>query len=254
MSTDTENNTYSNYTDTIIIDELIPSIDEANTIIAHYMDRVPSLKTQTEEIAPNRIIQDFFGFSDSLFEEVLMVNAGIGYFSPRCKDYETDSDLPCRCKSRMFLWSIGQIRIRTNLDIEEPLVILPDDIRQLRDTGAFPNRTISDLHPAVFNTLAEGFIDYGEDYVEEEGFPAWFRLISANNQNLKDILLQFKMICCGSFKDLIKAGGYNQSRFCEHFFISRRTVGDWCTGTRECRIYVRLMFAELMGLFERRKE
>ena len=44
---------------------------------------------------------------------------------------------------------------------------------------------------------------------------------------------------------------YEQTAMADYFSIPQRTFGNWCTGTRECPEYTKLMMQELLGLYRR---
>lgn len=54
--------------------------------------------------------------------------------------------------------------------------------------------------------------------------------------------------CGRSVKEIAAAAGLSQRKLAERFCIPYRTVGDWCTGQRECTLYLRLMMQESLGL------
>lgn len=51
-----------------------------------------------------------------------------------------------------------------------------------------------------------------------------------------------------SVKDIAAAAGLSQRKLAERFCIPYRTVEDWCSGARECSIYVKLMMQQSLGL------
>ena len=57
--------------------------------------------------------------------------------------------------------------------------------------------------------------------------------------------------CNRSVRDIVAAAGMTQRAFAERFCIPLRTVEDWCTGKRECSIYIRLMLQECLGILQR---
>ena len=57
--------------------------------------------------------------------------------------------------------------------------------------------------------------------------------------------------CHRSAKDIASAAGLSQRKLAERFCIPLRTVEDWCTGKRECSIYIRLMMQECIGILHR---
>lgn len=49
-------------------------------------------------------------------------------------------------------------------------------------------------------------------------------------------------------REIAAAAGLSQRKLTERFAIPYRTVGDWCTGQRECNLYIRLMMQQLLRL------
>lgn len=49
-------------------------------------------------------------------------------------------------------------------------------------------------------------------------------------------------------REIVTASGMTQAAFAEAFCIPLRTVGNWCTGCRECPLYTRLMMQKCLGL------
>lgn len=54
-----------------------------------------------------------------------------------------------------------------------------------------------------------------------------------------------------SVKDICRMAGMTQTAMADYFNIPQRTFGNWCTGSRECPTYTRLMMQELLGLYRR---
>lgn len=54
-----------------------------------------------------------------------------------------------------------------------------------------------------------------------------------------------------SVKDICRMAGMTQTAVADRFHIPQRTFGNWCTGSRECPEYIRLMIQELLGLYLR---
>ena len=57
--------------------------------------------------------------------------------------------------------------------------------------------------------------------------------------------------CHRSVRDIVASAGMTQRAFAERFCIPLRTVEDWCTGKRECAVYLRLMMQECLGILRR---
>lgn len=53
-----------------------------------------------------------------------------------------------------------------------------------------------------------------------------------------------------TIKDIRAATGLSQAAFAKHFNIPRRTVENWESGTNVCPIYVRLLLAQVVGLYK----
>lgn len=51
-----------------------------------------------------------------------------------------------------------------------------------------------------------------------------------------------------SVKDIAANAGLSQRGLAERFAIPYRTVENWCSGARECPLYMRLMMQEILGL------
>lgn len=51
-----------------------------------------------------------------------------------------------------------------------------------------------------------------------------------------------------SVKDICKLAGMTQTAVADRFGIPQRTFGNWCTGSRECPSYVKMMMQELLNL------
>lgn len=54
-----------------------------------------------------------------------------------------------------------------------------------------------------------------------------------------------------SVKEICQLAGMTQTAVAERFSIPWRTFSNWCTGTRECPIYTKLMMQEILGLYKR---
>lgn len=52
-------------------------------------------------------------------------------------------------------------------------------------------------------------------------------------------------------KAIRAATGLSQAAFAQRFCIPRRTVENWESGTNTCPVYVRLLLAQAVGLYER---
>lgn len=52
-------------------------------------------------------------------------------------------------------------------------------------------------------------------------------------------------------KAIRAATGLSQAAFAQRFCIPRRTVENWEAGTNTCPVYVRLLLAQAVGLYER---
>lgn len=54
-----------------------------------------------------------------------------------------------------------------------------------------------------------------------------------------------------SVKEIAAAAGMSQRSLAERFCVPYRTMEDWCTGKRACKLYDRLMMQECLGLLQR---
>lgn len=54
-----------------------------------------------------------------------------------------------------------------------------------------------------------------------------------------------------SVKDIAKDAGLTARKLAERFSIPYRTMENWCSGSRLCSIYTRLMMQECLGLLKR---
>lgn len=54
-----------------------------------------------------------------------------------------------------------------------------------------------------------------------------------------------------TIRDIRAGTGLSQAAFAQRFCIPRRTVEDWEAGRRSCPDYVRLLLAEVAGLYRR---
>lgn len=54
-----------------------------------------------------------------------------------------------------------------------------------------------------------------------------------------------------SVKDICRMAGMTQTAMADYFSIPQRTFGNWCTGSRECPEYTKLMIQEILGLYRR---
>lgn len=57
--------------------------------------------------------------------------------------------------------------------------------------------------------------------------------------------------CHRSVKEIAAAAGMSQRSLAERFCVPYRTMEDWCTGKRACKLYDRLMMQECLGLLHR---
>lgn len=243
-----------NHMETLVrIEALVPSIREANILIERFLDRAPDLRKELETFGFDRsnLIQECFGISPESFEAALLTGSlvRIGGFKPVrgvSEPFQTTELLidPYYIQLRgMVPYWWGESRV---------LFITLDDVEKAVTDGIFPARTMKDLHPEVFAMMVNSCAECGENWVGEEGCPCWFSMISLNVREVLDISAQITDVCCLPFRDFLKKAGISQASFCRKFLISKRTVDDWCAGRNTCKIYLRLLFAEKLGLIERR--
>lgn len=48
--------------------------------------------------------------------------------------------------------------------------------------------------------------------------------------------------------EIVKSKGLSQAAFARLYMIPLRTLEDWCSGTRSCRLYDRIFLQEAVGL------
>lgn len=70
------------------------------------------------------------------------------------------------------------------------------------------------------------------------------------NPELVDELEAIYKVAHMSVRDIVAESGLSQIAFARKFCISRRTIGNWCTGKRKCPDYNRLMFCRLLGILQ----
>lgn len=76
----------------------------------------------------------------------------------------------------------------------------------------------------------------------------------ANQEISKEIfdgLVILWHIACDPFKTYLSLLGLTQSECARRFCIPLRTVQNWAGGERSCPLYLRLMMAEIMGIWDR---
>lgn len=49
-------------------------------------------------------------------------------------------------------------------------------------------------------------------------------------------------------REIVAASGLSQAAFGERYCIPKRTVENWCSGSRECPVYLRLLLQRAEGL------
>ena len=107
-----------------------------------------------------------------------------------------------------------------------------------------------------FYTLAGGAVKYTDRdaYISDYSLSSiWGDADGAADIPPERIELVAKMwdICHLSPKDIRAAAGLTQAAFSQRFLISTRAIEQWEGGQRECRLYLRLLLAEAVGLFRR---
>lgn len=51
-------------------------------------------------------------------------------------------------------------------------------------------------------------------------------------------------------REIVAASGLSQAAFAERYCIPKRTVENWCSGSRECPLYTRLLLQRAEGLLQ----
>lgn len=235
---------------------LSPSITEANLVISACLSRVPKLEAMIANQNTKNIIEDVFGISGSLFETMLVSASDVGTMEEGLP-IEATNDLPSLFATTYIIADYGELVIEAltppDWTDDDILYIDHQDVQPLVHVGAFRHRGIRDLHPAILNYIIFGIAECGQNFLAESGYPGYFDLISYYAEDLIDITNHLIMICIGPFKELLDKASITQRDFASYCNISWRTVEDWCTGRSNCKIYVRLLIAEQIGLMQRRK-
>lgn len=73
------------------------------------------------------------------------------------------------------------------------------------------------------------------------------------NQIVAD-LTNIHSIAHMDIKALVQASGLTQTALARRFDIPLRTLQGWCSGSRQCPPYVKLMMADLLGLITVHRE
>ena len=270
---------------------LVPTIDEANILMGFHAGRAPELleiinsygadkendrllgdradlarellkemDSRCEEpdepalkdwpYQDSELIQKLFGISPEKFEKAVLDASGVHIGSMLPVKGE-DPDLP---GGRIVATPYGfelQAMVPYCWEDTDALEISEEDIKELFKAGFIPRRTVKDLHPDVFSAIVNDFLEFGEDWMAEEGFPAWFHLISVDPEEMVRICEQLTWVLSCPFRDFLKKAGISQRGFSRRFFVNIRTVEDWCSGKNQCKVYLRLLFADKLGLFDK---
>lgn len=89
-----------------------------------------------------------------------------------------------------------------------------------------------------------------ETYIAEYGYPDYFDEISDDPEKVVAKLSEIHRLAHMSIRELIAAAGMTQAGFAKYFDIPLRTLENWCGGSRACKEYDKIMFAELLGIIE----
>ena len=240
--------------DLIIFDGVLPpTATELNLLIANTWERSQQLKEDMIACDEDNILEDYFGIRNEEYEKAVV--EGSGYCNVMPDKPVVKNTHIAMVESAELICSMSGVILRGMVPYwweEEPLVITHTDAEEMIERGSLPERGIADLHPDVFQAIVNGYEEIGESYLEEEGYPGYFDLISLNPREIVQICQQIEKIVLAPFKELIGMMGYTQATFCRQFNISRRTVEDWSMGKSACKTHIRLMLAELTGLITRR--
>ena len=98
-----------------------------------------------------------------------------------------------------------------------------------------------------------------QNYTEPEAFASDILLSSMFEipgseeiqTDLMEPLITLWHIACDPFRDLLERMEMTQAQCSTRFCIGYRTVQRWAAGDRQCPVYIRLMMAELAGIFKR---
>ena len=53
-----------------------------------------------------------------------------------------------------------------------------------------------------------------------------------------------------TMKDLVDSSNLDMAKFSRRFCIPYRTLQAWCDGTNPCPVYIKLMIAEILGMYK----
>lgn len=53
-----------------------------------------------------------------------------------------------------------------------------------------------------------------------------------------------------SMVEICSESGFSGREICRRFGISYRTMEEWTSGRRSCPVYLRLMFQEMLGIYQ----
>lgn len=122
------------------------------------------------------------------------------------------------------------------------------------DTPSNFHKLVIERSNKIFHTcLAESY-----NYTDQDAFVSDLALSSIWGDDAAEIpagriewLRQIWAATHRSVKEICKLAGMSQNAVADHFGIPRRTFGNWCTESRECPEYTKLMMQELLGLYRR---
>lgn len=200
------------------------------------------------------IMESYFRITPEAYEEVVASVPTVNYGRKNLTDLDG--------RNIRFEADINGIRIAMDVPYwwtdKDCMYIQRDLVKRMEEEGMFAPRTAASLSPATVDAIIDRIFDTiamekgGEAWIDEEGYPTWFDLISFNPREIFSISDTIVGICCKPFKEFIEDLGYTQASLCKAYHIPRRTVQDWYQDKNPCKLHFRLMFAELAGLLPSR--
>ena len=239
----------------IVLNMLPPTIREANIVLADALPRSAYLAREMRGIPEEELIQAYFGITAEQYEEGVVAGAGLTHEG---KDVQQNAEKAI-CGSAQIefgldaIWFFAMVTSAWTEDDQLDIEWKPTDA-VLRKV---PRRSLGDLHPAVFSrlvSLSEEAAGHSGDPLSVTGYAAYFDLVSLDTDEALDLARQVTAIMYGPFKALLGEAGLSQTGFARRYFINPRTVRGWCSGQFECRPFLRLLFAESLGVLKRRYE
>lgn len=121
-----------------------------------------------------------------------------------------------------------------------------DDSNEATDFHIFEADTMEEINAELIRIGAKDDTHSVEIYTVDEDGDFWQGSDYDTPSNFRK-----RTAAARSVKQICKMAGMTQNAVAEHFGIPWRTFSNWCTGSRECPEYTKLMMQELLGLYRR---